>query len=327
MKRPVSLVGFAALAIASCIVPGMSVAQDYPNRPIKLIIPFAPGGTTDLVGRIYAQALQERLGQPVLVDNRPGAGSQIGTDAGAKAVPDGYTLLFGPADGLSIIPAMKKKVPYDPNKDFTPISMVATSPMVFVVNAQVPANSLAELIAYAKARPDTIRYASAGVGSILHLTMALLGTNQGLQMVHVPYKGGGPALNDLIAGQVDMMAGGPATAAKHVDSGRVRILAQTGRSRHPMIAGAPTTAELGYRGIAVESWFGLLGPLGLPQPIVERLLRETNAVLDQAAVKQRFIDAGCIAAPAGPAEFAQFIAEENRKWSQVVKAAGIPPQD
>lgn len=302
-------------------------AQDYPSRPIRLIVPFPPGGTTDTLARVFSQFLQERIGQPVVIDNRGGAGSQIGVEAGARATPDGYTLLFGPADGLALLPVVKKKVPYDTAKDFTPIAFVARSPLAYTVNPKVPVNTLAELVAHAKAKPGALRFGSAGFGSILHLGMELLLVQARIDMLHVPYKGGGPALQDLIAGQIDMMSPGPVGIAKRAEAGQLRVLAQTGPTRHPLLPNAPTTAELGMADVLVVSWFGVLGPAGLPQPIVDQLSREIAAVLDQPAVKKRFIDVGCEADKMSPAEFGQFIAAETRKWAGVVKAAGIQQQD
>ncbi len=302
-------------------------AQDYPSRPVRLIVPFPPGGTTDTLARVFSQFLQERIGQPVVIDNRGGAGSQIGVEAGARATPDGYTLLFGPADGLSLLPAVKKKVPYDTAKDFTPIAFVARSPLAYAVSTKLPVNTLAELIAYAKAKPGALRFGSAGFGSILHLGMELLRVHVRLDMLHVPYKGGGPALQDLIAGQIDMMSAGPVGIAKRAEAGQLRILGQTGPTRHPLIPNVPTTTELGMPEVMVVSWFGILGPAGLPQPVVERLSKDVAAVVDLPTVKQRFIDVGCEADKMSPAEFGQFIAAETRKWAGVVKAAGIQQQD
>ena len=302
-------------------------AQDYPSRPIRLIVPFPPGGTTDTLARVFSQFLQERIGQPIVIDNRGGAGSQIGVDAGAKAPADGYTLLFGPADGLSLLPAVKKKVPYDTAKDFTPIAFVARSPLAYAVNSKLPVNTLAELIAYARSKPGALRFGSAGFGSILHLGMELLRVDARIDMLHVPYKGGGPALQDLIAGQIEMMSPGPVGIAKRAEAGQLRALAQTGPTRHPLLPNVPTTAELGMPELQVVSWFGVLGPAGLPQPIVDQLSREIAAVLDQPAVKKRFIDVGCEADNMSPAQFGQFIAAETRKWAGVVKAAGLQQQE
>lgn len=302
-------------------------AQDYPNRPIRLIVPFPPGGTTDTLARVFSPALQERLGQPIVIDNRGGAGSQIGVEAGAKAAADGYTLLFGPADGLSLLPAVKKKLPYDALKDFTPVAFVARSPLAYSVSMKVPVKTLAELIDYAKSKPGTLHFGSAGFGSILHMGMELLRVHAKIDIVHVPYKGGGPALQDLIAGQVELVSAGPVGIAKRAEAGQLRILGQTGPTRHPLIPNVPTTTELGMPDVMVVSWFGIVGPAGLPQTIVDRLSRDVAAVLEQPAVKQRFIDVGCEAEQMSPSAFGQFIAAENRKWAEVVKAAGIEKQD
>jgi len=318
--------GLAAALLCAGALPAVH-AQDYPNRPVRLIVPFPPGGTTDAIARVFAQYLQEKIGQAVVVDNRGGAGSQIGVEAGAKATPDGYTLLFGPADGLALLPVVKKKVPYDPIKDFTPIAFVARSPLAYAVNPNVPAKTLPEFIALAKSKPGALRFGSAGYGSILHLGMELLRVHAHIDILHVPYKGGGPALNDLLAGQIDIMSAGPVGIAKQAQAGRLRVLAQTGPTRHPLLPAIPTTKELGMPEMAVVSWFGLLGPAGLPQPIVDHMGKATAEVLDNPIVKERFINVGCEAEKMSAGEFGQFIAAENRKWAGVVKAAGLQLQD
>jgi len=315
----------AALVLAAAAP--LALAQDYPNRPVRLVIPFPPGGTTDALGRVFAQALQERIGQPVVVDNRPGAGSQIGVDAVAKSSPDGYTLLLGPSDGLSIQPVLKKRIPYDPLKDFTPLALIARSPMVFAGSMKLPAKTLPEMVAYAKSNPGAVRFGSAGFGSIQHLTMELLRVSTGIDLVHVPYKGGGPALNDLIAGQIDLVAPGAVGIVPRAEAGQMRILAQTGPVRHALVPNVPTTTELGMPEVLVVSWFGVLGPAGVQQPIVDRLVREIAAVLDQPVVRQRFVDIGCEAALLSPSAFADFIAAENRKWAKIVAAAKIAQED
>ena len=320
ITRP--LIAALAVVCGSC-----AMAQEYPNRAVRLVIPFAPGGTTDTLGRVFAQAFQGKLGQPVIVDNRPGAGSQIGTDSVAKAAPDGYTMLLGPADVLAILPALKRKLPYDPLKDFSPVSLIAHSPMVFAVNAKFAPRTLGELIDYAKAKPGEVRFGSAGIGSILQLTVELLRAKTGTDMVHVPYKGGGPATVDLVGGQIQLLAAGAVSVAKQADAGHVRLLAQTGPTRHALIPNVPTTAELGMADVAVVSWFGLVGPPGLAPAIINRLAHDVAAVNELHAFRQRMIDIGCESTTLGPQEFAKYIADENRKWVQVVAAAKIPPQD
>ena len=327
MARQFGLIVAMMAIVTPSVFPAVAVAQDYPNRPIRLIVPYPPGGTTDALGRVFAQALQERIGQPVVVDNRAGAGSQIGVESGARAQPDGYTLLFGPSDGLAILPALKTRLPYDPHKDFTPIALLARSPLVFASGMHVPVKTLPEFVALAKAKPGALRFGSAGIGSIQHVAMELLRVSTGIELVHVPYKGGGPALTDLIGGQIDLVDPGPVGIAKRGEAGQLRVLAQTGPQRHPLLPNAPTTTELGMPEVLVVSWFGLLGPPGLPQSVVERLIKDTSAVLEQPALVQRFVDVGCEVSLLGPAAFAEFIAAEIRKWTRIVDAAKIPKQD
>ncbi|MCC6197940.1 MAG: tripartite tricarboxylate transporter substrate binding protein [Burkholderiales bacterium] len=320
-----------AAVLAALALPA-TAAQDYPSRPIRLIVPFPPGGTTDAAARVFAAALQERLGQPVVVDNRPGAGSIIGVEAVARAAPDGYTLLFGESGGMAVLPALKKKVPYDPVRDFTAIGFVARSPHVLVVNPKVPAHSLAEFIDYVKSRPGELYYGSAGYGAPGHIIMELLELQARINVIHVPFKGGGPALQALVAGEIDMMMMGPAGLTPRVDTGQLRALAQTGPTRHPMIPNVPTMRELGTdvmfgREVNVMSWFGVLGPARVAQPIVLRLNRDMAAVLAQPNVQKRLIDIGCEAEAMSPKAFTQFIGVENRKWAQVLAAAHIEQID
>jgi tripartite-type tricarboxylate transporter receptor subunit TctC len=309
-------------------MPVYAGAQNYPTSTVHLIVPYPPGGTTDIVARLLAQKLGERLGQPVIVDNRSGASSEIGTDAGAKARPDGYTLLFGPADGLSILPILKRRTPYDPTKDFTPIARVATSPFVYAVSPQLGVSTLAEFITYAKAHPGQVRFGSPGVGSIADLSVALLEAEAGIKLLHVPYSGGSPAAQvDLMGGRIDLVSPGPLGVASLVQGGQIRLLAQTGPTRHPLVPDVPTTAEVGWPKVQVVSWFGFLGPAGLPPAIVAIVGKGLDAVMQDAAVQDQLVKIGANVAPQSPAEFAKFIADENQKWRAVITEAGIPIQD
>ena len=321
----ISLVSFTALVAMPVAMPA-AWGQDYPKRTITMIVPFAPGGGTDTVGRIVAQQLTERLGQTVIVENRPGAGSQIGVDSVAKADPDGYTLLFGPADGLAILPALKR-TPYDPVKDFAPIARIATIPFVYAVNAKVPATTMAELIAYGKANPGKITYGTPGVGSVAHLTGALLSARTGMPLVHVPYKGGGPALAGFMGGEIAMIIGAPRLVQKQAEAGQARILAQTGAERHSLIPQIPTTAEAGIPDMVVVSWFGVLGPAKLPTPIVTRIASELAVIVAKPEMQKRLVDASGQAALLGPAAFAKFIADDLARWTAVAKAANISLQN
>ncbi|MFT8246069.1 Bug family tripartite tricarboxylate transporter substrate binding protein [Roseomonas sp. BN140053] len=311
----------------AALLPLPAFAQAYPARAVRVIVPFAPGGGTDLIGRTLCQALSERVGQPFVVENRAGGGSLVGCVAAARAAPDGYTLLIGPADGLAILPALKRDMPYDPVRDFSPIALAATSPFVFCVNAQVPVHSLGELVSYARSSPDAIKFGSPGVGSISQLAVELLCSRTGVRMTHVPYRGGGPAVADLLGGQLQLFAGSPQLMTSNAQGGQVRMLAQTGRSRHPLTPDVPTTAELGMADIAVESWFGLLGPAGLPEPIRSKLMEASLLLLHDPAIRQVFVGVGADVAPLSSTEFSAFIGEEVRKWTVVARAARIELQD
>ncbi len=320
------LAAFAFLA-AACAAVVPSHAQQYPNKPIRLIVPYPPGGVSDAVGRLVAQGLSERLGQTVVVDNRPGAGSQIGHEAQAKAAPDGYTLILGTADGLAILPVLRKRLPYDPIKDFTPIGLVARNPLIFAVSAKFPAHTLQEFVAYANAHPGAVRYGSAGIGSMPHFAVELLRTSAGIHLVHVPYKGGAPVMTDLIAGQIDMAATNADLAKRFHESAQIKVLAQASNTRHPLLPNIPTTAEAGMPDVVVSSYFGVLGPANLPQSIVARVSKDLATVVEQPAMRKRFIDIGAESTPTSPERFSQFIIEEIQKWRKVVATAGIPLQD
>jgi tripartite-type tricarboxylate transporter receptor subunit TctC len=316
-----------ALAVIALIASSLAHAQNYPNRAVRLVVPFAPGGSTDAVGRLVAASLAPRLGQPVVVENRPGAGSQIGLESVTRSAPDGYTLLLGSTDGLAIVPAMKKQAPYDPVKDFTPIAIVARVPLAFVVNVKFPPKTLGELVAYAKASPNAVRYGSGGVGSLLHLGVEQLVSSTGTQMIHVPYKGGGPMMQDVVAGHVELVVTSTDFTKRFVDSGQLKALAVADTTRHPLIPNVPTTAEEGMPELLVVSWFGILGPAGLPKPIVDRLGKELAAVMDDATLKERLLQVGATAAYQPAGEYARHIADEQRRWTRLVKDSNIPLQD
>lgn len=312
-------VGFAALQGFPAF------AQKWPARPVRIVVPFAAAGATDLAARAVAQALSERLGQPFVVDNRPGAGAMLGTDYVAKSQADGYTLLFGSSDGLSIGPQMKRRLPYDPIGAFTPVALVAYVPIVYIVNAAFPAKNLGELLAAARARPGDIRYGSAGVGSILHMAGALLEVRTGTTLKHVPYRGGAPMLSDLAAGQIEF---GMATAElAQRFAGKVRAIAQASPTRHPLLPDVPTTAEAGVEDLIVVSNFGVVGPAGLPASVVSRLAGELSALADSKPFQQKMIEIGGVASYESPLLFSRRIAEENRKWKTLIAAAKIEQID
>jgi tripartite-type tricarboxylate transporter receptor subunit TctC len=318
--------GWLCLAMSSLlVVPELGWAQDYPSRPIRLIITSPAGSLVDVLGRLIAEELGAGLGQTVVVDNRPGAMTQVGSDALNRASADGYTLMIGTSE-MTMLPSLKKGYRYDALKDFTPIALVATSWTVFAVNPAVPANSLTEFIAYAKANPGRVRYGSGGVGGALHIAVEMLKLKASIDIVHVPYRGGAPAAADAISGQIEMVSMGLASA-RVAEGGKLRVLAQAGPSRHPMFADVPTTAEFGLPDVRMDTWFGLIAPSNTPDAIVGRLGRAIGAGLQQQAFRERLFAIGCDVAWRPPADFAAFIAADRDKWSKLIPAMGISLAD
>ncbi len=298
------------------------LAQGYPDKPLKLVVPFPPGGPTDIVGRLVAQKLAEGIGQPVVVENRPGAGGTVGSTAVARAPADGYTLLYGSTSTLAIAPSLYRDLAYDPRTAFAPISLVSRGPIIAAVNAQLPAKTLKDFIALAKSSPGRINYGSAGSGTPPHLAAELFKTVAGVDLVHVPYKGGGPAVSDLAGGQVQVIFEGLPTLLPHIKSGKVRALAITGAKRDPALPEVPTFAEAGLPGYDANFWNGLVAPAGTPAEVIARL----NSVLVQALatpeVHAALVRLGLEAAGTTPQQFGDFIAAEIDKWARVVKASG-----
>jgi tripartite-type tricarboxylate transporter receptor subunit TctC len=312
------------LCLAACALAlgATAHADDYPSHPLRLVVPFAPGGATDIIGRLVAQRLAERLGQPVVIENRPGAGTTIGNAEVAKAKPDGYTLLFAPTPFV-ISQVVYPTLPYDPQKDFTPVALLAMSPFILVTNpAVVPANSIAELVAHAKAHPGTINFCSAGSGTVPHLSGELFKLRTGTDIVHVPYKGGGPAIVDLVGGRVAMMFATPIEVIQHVQSGKLRVLGTTASHRLEGMPNVPTIAESGYPGFEVYSFFGVMAPAGTPAPVVARLHTELAAVMQLADVRERFAQQSAEASVLDPAAFGRFLAAQRDKWQDVVRRTG-----
>ena len=317
---------WSSALIGLCLLASPAAAQsDYPSKPVKIIVPSAPGGGTDIAARVLAQHLSQAMGQQFFIDNRPGAGNMIGIEAAARSAPDGYTLLMT-ASTLSINQLTYKKVLYDAVRDFAPISLVVSLPSVLVVHPSVPARSLAELVALAKQKPDQLTYASAGIGTNPHLSMELLKTMTGIEIRHIPYRGVGPALNDLVAGQVGILIAGVLTTKPHVDAGTVRGLAVTGLKRVEALPDVPTVAEAGIANYEALQWYGLLAPAGTPAPIITRLHAETAKAVRSAEMKERLAADGADPVGNTPAEFAAHIKEEMRKWAEVARAAKIEPQ-
>ena len=317
-----------ASRLAVGIVAGLALiapakAQDYPSKPIRLVVPFAAGGATDVLARLVGERLTATLGQQVVVDNRPGAGGNIGSDLVARAEPDGYTILMGAVGTHAINPSLYPKMPYDPVKDFAPVTLVASVPNVLVINPGVPANSVQELIDLAKAKPGELNFASSGNGTSIHLSGELFKAMTGTDIVHVPYKGSGPAVTDLLGGQVQMMFDNMPSSLPHVKAGKLRALGVTSAKRSPALPEVPTIAEAGVPGYDATSWFGILAPAGTPEPVVTRLQGAIVQALGEPEMRQRMADLG--AEPVGdtPAEFGQFIAAEIAKWAKVVNDAGV----
>jgi tripartite-type tricarboxylate transporter receptor subunit TctC len=304
---------------------GAAHAQSWPQKPVKVIVPFPPGGVTDSVARITADWLSQRLGQPVVPENRPGASGAIAAELVARAEPAGYTLLSAAAPQLAVVPHVQK-VNYDPVKDFAPISIVGANSFVLGCNEKVPAKTLQELIAYAKSRPGELSYASPGQGSIGHLSMALLLARAGVKMEAVLYKGGGPAVADMIAGHVPCYFGNPNELLPHVGTGRVRLLATSGTQREAAFPSVPTVAEQGYPGFRTATWNGYVAPAGTPRAIIEQLAREIGAACKDAAFAARLNKIGVDPVCGTPAEFSRAIAEDLALWKEAVQAAGIKPQ-
>ena len=297
-------------------------AQPYPSKAVRLIVPFPPGGSADILARSIGQKMGEGLGS-VVIDNRPGAGTAIGAEATAKSAPDGYTVMIGTVSSHAINPSLNPKLAYDPIRDFTPLSLVASIPFALLVQPSIPAANLSELIAVAKDKPGRLNYSSAGNGTSNHLAGELFRSLAGLDIVHIPYKGSAPALADLLAGQVDMMFDLVLTAAPHVRSGKARALAVTGARRTTVLPDVPTVAEAGLPGYEVTAWFGLFGPAGLPAPVTSRLNAEIVRAMESKEVRERLASQGAEALSSTPEQFAAYVRDELGKWSRVVKAAGM----
>ena len=310
------------LAAVLLALTAAAAAQGYPTKPVRLIVADAAGGAPDQLGRIVAQKLSESLGQQIIVDNRPGAAGVLGADIAAKAPADGYTLLLTTTSIYALIPSMKKNLPYDPAKDFVAISRIATASNVLVVNAALPASSVAELIALAKGKPGVYNYASAGIGSPAHLAGEMLNLLAGIKLTHVPYKGAAPGLLDVIGGNPHLIITSPISAAGHMNAGRVRALATTGAQRNPRLPDLPTIADT-VPGYEISQTWGLAAPASTPPAIVTRLSDETGKVMRLADVKERVLGMGAVPAGDTPAEFQTYIDAERRRLGDVISRTGI----
>lgn len=310
-----------AAAVVALVTLGTTIpasAQSFPSRPIRMIVGFPPGGATDLVARILQPKLQESFGQQLVVDNRPGANGVISLEILSRSDADGHSVAFGHIGNLVISPTIQK-VPYDPYKSFEPIGMMVTLQNIMIVHPSVQAKSLKDLIALAKAKPGTINYATSGVGSPGHLATVLFETMTGTSLNHIPYKGGGPALTDLIGGQVPMFTAVISTAVPQVQAGKARALAVTGAKRAEALPDVPTVAEAGVPGYQATNWYGLVAPATTPKPAIARFNKDMVAALDSADVRQQLKDRGIESAPSSPEAFTRFVREEEKRWGPIIR--------
>jgi tripartite-type tricarboxylate transporter receptor subunit TctC len=311
-----------AAVLAACALAPLH-AQDYPAKPVRLIVPFPAGGPADIFGRFLAQGMSVRLGQPVVIENISGASGVLGVDRAAKSPPDGYTLALISSTAASIGPFAMANMPFDPGKDLALISTAVRVPEVVVVNATLPVNTLAELIAHAKANPGKVNYGSAGSGGVTHLAGELLKVEAGIDIVHVPYKGAAPAVNDLVGGQVQMGIFDVPVVLPHIRSGKLRALAVTSLRRAATLPETPTTAEANYPKVLSDNWYGLVGPLGMPPAVLKRIHDAAVAALSSREVAEQYAKVGGVPMPSSPEEFAVYLAQDQAKWSRVVKAIGF----
>ena len=311
-----------ALLLALCVLgPDDALAQAWPNRPIRLVVPFSPGAGTDAISRILATRLSETLGQPIVVDNRPGAGGTIGTEMVAKSPGEGYTLLFAPA-AHAINPSIYPHLGYNTEKDFVTISIAASLPVVMAIDASSPAKSVADLVTLAKASPGKLTMASAGNGTVFHLTGEMFKSAAGIDIVHVPFKGGAPAIAALVGGQVTMAFETSLTVAPHVKSGRLRALAVAGPARIDLLPNVPTLAQAGYPGILAENWYGLYAPAGTPKDVIARIYTDLAKALADPEIKQKLASQGAETRGLNPEQSSEFVRAEMAKWAKVAKASG-----
>jgi tripartite-type tricarboxylate transporter receptor subunit TctC len=328
----IAAIAVAALAIGSASsvhsasADPQTAADAYPNRPIRLIAPFVPGGPTDIVARLVSQRMADNLKQSVVVDNRGGAGGAVGMQLAASAAPDGYTLVLGSSGNLAVNPALDPHLPYHPLKDFQPLTQTTSGPQIVVIHPGVQAKSVQDFIALAKAKPGQLNYASGGSGTTTHLGMELFKLAAGVNIVHVPYKGTGQALNDVIGGQVQMMMGSMLPALPHVKAGRLRGLAVTSLKRAAVYPDAPTLAESGLPGFETTSWHGMLVPARTPKPISARVHAELVKALNHPDVKERFANLGMDTVASTPEEFTAYIKAESAKWAKVIRTIGVKAQ-
>lgn len=316
----------ACLGCALAASGGAGLAQAYPAKAIRVVVPYAPGGATDLTARLVGQKMQEAMKQNVLVDNRPGAGGVIGADLVAKAAPDGYTVLIAVPAEMAILPHLQK-MPYDVPRDFAPVSLAAVTPLILVVHPSLPVKSVKELVAFVKARPGQLSYASAGTGGVQHLAAELLKITMKLDMVHVPYKGAGPVMPDLIGGHVPMFFSGMPPAMPHVKAGKLRALAVTTTRRSPAAPDVPTMGQAGVPGFDISNWFAYFVPAATPATVIARLNSEVNRGLAQKDVKEKLANVGAEVVGTSPEELAKFVRAESEKYARLIKESGAKGTD
>ena len=314
------------LLAAIALVPLMALAQDYPTKPVRIIVPFAAGGVADLLPRMVGEKLSQKWGQPVVVENKVGAAGNIGMAEGARAAPDGYTLTLAPTGNLTVNPSLFPNLPFDTARDFTPVTMLAQVANVLVVHPSVPAKNFRELVAYARANPDKLNFASPGDGSGAHLAGELMKLEAGVDMVHVPYKGLAPAVNDLLGGQVQVMFAGISTVIQHVKSGKLTALAIASPKRSPQLPDVPTVAESGIAGFEVISWYGIVARAGTPPAVVQKIQRDMAEALAMEDVRGKLAAQGLEPVGNTPEQFGSAIQGESRKWGDIVRRAGIKAQ-
>jgi tripartite-type tricarboxylate transporter receptor subunit TctC len=322
MKRSICRATIAAVVLFAGLASALFAQGDYPNKPIKFIVPFPPGGGTDLFARAIGNKLAENLKWVIVVENKPGAGGNLGVDQVAKAPPDGYTVVMGQTSNLAINPTLYPKLPYDPLKDLIPVALVASAPLVLVVSSNSPYKSLAEVVAAAKAKPGKVTFASPGNGTVAHLTGELFQRAAGIKLEHVPYKGSSQALTDLMGGQTDLFMSSIPTAISHIKGGKLRAIAVTSAKRAAELSNVPTIAESGYKDFDATTWFGLLVPARTPAVIVTRLNAEVNKVLTIPDVRKKLETEGGEVLGGSPEEFAALLKSEHARWGKVVKDSG-----
>jgi tripartite-type tricarboxylate transporter receptor subunit TctC len=321
-KSRLQIKRWLSVLLSAALIPSAALAETYPSKPIRIIVPFAAGGAVDVVARAVGQRMSEQMGSPVIIEDKPGASANLGAELVAKAPPDGYTVLMG-ANGLATNMTLFHNLGFDTAKDFAPIARVGYAPLVLVVQASSPAKTLKDLIAMAKAQPGMLTYGSAGNGGSGHLAAELLKLMTKIDVMHVPYKGGAPAMTDLLGGRLSFMLNNPLEVIANIKSGRLRALAVASPKRIPMLPDVPTFAEAGLPGYDASVWWGLVAPAKTPKDIVAKLSSEALKALENEGVREKLSNLGAVVDPAGPEQFGKFLNEEIDKWAQVIKASGI----